>query len=107
MPNIVSEVKGDTTYIEFSGDLNVKNSEKIKELLTALNPETDKIFISQKDTNNLDISYLQLLFAWVKKMTSLGKKVEFEHHLNDEYAKIVVESGFINAIENLITAENG
>ncbi len=76
-------------------------------MLSDLNPETGKIVVIQQDTDNLDISFLQLLFAWMKRMKSKGKELEFEHQLNEEYAKIVEESGFINAIDNLIKRENG
>ncbi len=107
MPKIVSGQEGDSTVIEFSGNLNVKNSSQIKDLLLTLNPKTKKIIVIQQDTDNLDISFLQLLFSWMKKMKNEGKELEFEHHLNKEYSKIVEESGFINAIENLIKKENG
>jgi len=102
MPEIATETKNGITTILFSGNLDIRNSGDIREQLLQIEPETETVQLLLKDTDNIDLSFLQMVYALIKKMKAAKKKVLFSEELNEEYEKIVKESGFFDAFSQLI-----
>ena len=102
MPEIVLKKTDDKSIIHMSGNLDVRHAEEIRNIFLSLKVETGKAELVLLDTDNLDLSFLQLLFAFMKSLKEKGKDLTFRQELNVDYEKIVRESGFFDAFEHLI-----
>ena len=102
MPQLKTEIKDNIEIVHFYGNLDIRNSETVKKMMLEYKPQKNNIKIILKNTDNIDLSFLQLMFAFIKKLKEKGKSVEFSQELEMEYEKIVKESGFLNAFEKLI-----
>ena len=102
MPEIVTKIDNGVTSIRFSGDLDIRNSDDIRKQLLALSPDTAQVKLILENTDNIDLSFLQLLYALILRLKKEKKIVVFSQELNDEYERIVRESGFFTAYDQLI-----
>ncbi len=102
MTRLTSEINGDVEVISFAGNLDIRNSSDLKDEMLKYKPQKEKLHIVLENTDNIDLSFMQLLYAFLKKLKDDGKILKFSQNLNKEYEKIVKESGFIDVFEKLI-----
>ncbi len=83
-----------TSFLMFSGDLNVVQASKLQQQL--LSAASRALFVDVKVANveNMDLSFLQLLLAWAQSVKQTGKKLTFDFQLEQELERIFDESGF-------------
>ncbi len=83
-----------TSFLMFSGDLNVVQASKLQQQL--LSAASRALFVDVKVANveNMDLSFLQLLLAWALSVKQTGKKLTFDFQLEQELERIFDESGF-------------
>ncbi len=103
MPKLTVEINGDVEVISFSGNLDIRNSNDLKKKMLEYKPQKEKLKIVLENTDNIDLSFMQLLFAFLKKLKQEGKELEFSQNLDKEYEKIVKESGFFDVFEKIIS----
>ena len=87
----------------FSGFLDVSNIESTYGELLSSHITKDEIVIVIKEVDNIDLSFLQLLHAFLLKLKKDNKTFSFQWDVEPEYFKLVEESGFIadfNKISN-------
>ncbi len=102
MSEIITEVKDDVEHIIFSGNLDIRNSIEIQKQMLNFKPRTNKVHVILKNTDNIDLSFLQLLYSFLKMLKKQDYVPIFSHELEDEYKKIIEESGFFYAFDQLI-----
>ncbi|RLD90677.1 MAG: hypothetical protein DRJ09_03535 [Bacteroidetes bacterium] len=87
----------------FSGFLDVSKIESTYGELLSSHITKDEIVIVIKEVDNIDLSFLQLLHAFLLKLKKDNKTFSFQWDVEPEYFKLVEESGFIadfNKISN-------
>lgn len=99
------KVNTDKNLVEIisSGFLDVGHMRQIKEELLGAHLTKDKILLVIKEVENIDLSFLQVLHAFLKKLKSEGREFEFQWDIDEEYFRLIERSGFIadfNKISN-------
>lgn len=78
---VLKNTKGDLTSLTFGGLLVVENSQKIKdELVGLVDSVASSVLITIEDVEDIDLTFIQLLVAFQKKLTE--KKTEFSVNWN-------------------------
>jgi anti-anti-sigma regulatory factor len=89
--------------IIFNGFLDVSKIETLYGELLGSRITKDNIVVIIRDVDNIDLSFLQLLHAFLLKLKRDNKTFSFQWDVEPEYFKLVEESGFIadfNKISN-------
>ncbi len=99
------KVNSDKNLVEiiFSGFLDISNIKQIKNELIQAHITKNKLLLIIKEVDNIDLSYLQVLHAFLKKLKIEGKEFEFQWNIDEEYFRLIEQSGFIadfNKISN-------
>lgn len=80
-------------------DLGVKASiEQVSSLYKEISEKLqreERLFISCKDVEQVDVSILQLLYAAKREADKLGKKLELSGPVSESMRKALVDSGFL------------
>jgi anti-anti-sigma regulatory factor len=92
VPSGDKDSKGVTVLI--NGDLTLQNSEDIKQELSSIISKYIKITIKSDNIENIDISYIQLLFSIYFYQKKLSIDLDIDIKLNDELESLVKHSGF-------------
>ena len=90
--------------ITFLGFLDVSQMGVVKQELQNAHITKEHVLLSVKDVDNIDLSFLQLVHAFLLKLKKNGKEFTFQWNVEEEYFRLVEESGFIadfNKISNL------
>ncbi len=91
----------DKSSLLFSGDLSVANASELQQQLLKAATKVSHIDVKVANVKNLDLSFLQLLFAWAQSMKQSGKNLIFDFQLDQEFERILNESGFRQAFSQL------
>ena len=89
--------------IIFTGFLDVSKIEALYGELLGSRITKDKVVVIIREVDNIDLSFLQLLHAFLLKLKKNNKTFSFQWDVEPEYFKLVEESGFIadfNKISN-------
>ena len=80
--------------ILMQGDLTISNIEGVKEqVLTAMNDFTN-ITVKLNDVENMDLSFVQLLYSISKTAKSRNSKIQFDINLSETIQTLLNHSGF-------------
>ncbi len=90
-----------STKVLFSGDLSVSQSAELQQQLLNTGEETPNIEIHVNRVDNMDLSFLQLLYSWARGMKKSGKNLIFDFRLGEEFQRIYEQSGFKEAFARL------
>jgi len=85
----------------FSGDLNVVHAAELQQQLLKAASRVLLVDVKVADVENMDLSFLQLLLAWVQNVKRSGKNLTFDFQLELELERIFDESGFRQAFTQL------
>jgi anti-anti-sigma regulatory factor len=87
---------------KFSGDLGISSIQETYQVLQKLELSFPvyKCFVT--DVDSIDLSFLQMLFAFGKKLKDSGKEISFEFTLDEEYQRIFHRSGLEDAFDKLL-----
>lgn len=85
----------------FSGDLGVANASELQQQLLKAASKVLHVDVKVAKVENIDLSFLQLLFAWAQSMKQSGKNPTFDFQLGQEFERIFDESGFQQAFSQL------
>lgn len=91
---------GGKSIIVFEGNLTLKNINKIKNKLAEAVHKSNNIEIVAGNVDNLDISFIQLLFAAFKTAQIESKVITFKLSLTDELRILVERAGFTSLLYN-------
>lgn len=76
---------GKITTVNLSGSLVVDTAQQLKsELISAINKLNDSLLIRITDIDDMDISAVQLLIAFIRRMDQLKIRYQFDWQLNEE-----------------------
>ncbi len=78
----------------FSGDLDVAHATELQQQLLSAASRVLFVDVKVADVENMDLSFLQLLFAWAQSVKQTGKNLTFDFQLEQELERIFDESGF-------------
>ena len=81
--------------IVFSGFLDISNIHTTREELDRVVVADDDVLLTIKDVDNIDMSYLQTLHAFLMKLKKEKKSISVEWHIDEEYFRIIDHSGFV------------
>ena len=101
MLEIVKISDQDTARFLFSGDLSVAIATELQQQLLKVNLDVSRLEIMVQNVENIDLSFLQLLFSWAQSMSQSGKKLIFDFRLGEEFDRIFDESGFKEVFDQL------
>jgi len=76
------------------GDLNVKNAESIKAMLLKVAGMKNALELKVENVKSLDLSFLQILFAFITSEKASGRKISVIFNLSDENKSLLTRSGF-------------
>ncbi len=93
-----------TAVITVSGNLSLNNSEGIKKQLNTAIKKHDDIHLEIKNADELDLSFLQILFSLIAYCHEENKKITHTAYLSQEQKQLLEHAGFktlINIAEKL------
>jgi len=89
------------TRILFSGDLSIAQATEMYDQLRKFEWQMPEISIQTQAVENMDLSFLQLIYSFAREMKHSGKKLIFEFQFEEEIERIFEESGFRQAFEKI------
>lgn len=98
---IKNKNKSQLDYL-FSGDLSML---EVDDLYKALKEPDSNFKVHHfviREVEHLDLSFFQLLFAYLKMLIKLHRKVTFDFQLEEEYNRIFQRSGLKGAFDQLL-----
>jgi len=90
------DVKNGT--ILFEGELTYNEVDEIKKKITPTIQKYDELNIQLRNIENLDLTCIQLLFAFQKSFRALNKKLTFDIELPNDIKALIEHSGFSQII---------
>lgn len=90
---IKTENIDDKTIVTFSGDLSIQNIEKIKQELINIIVDYPNININLDDVSDIDVSFVQLLYAFRQEKQQQNKEIAIEVNLNEELRCLLSKAG--------------
>lgn len=98
--NIESTKNKKTKALEVAleGHLNVANIAAIKKELTSTIKNSKNIVIKVANTDDADITLVQLLMALKNKCSNAGAHLDIIYDLNNETSELFSRAGFANTI---------
>lgn len=88
---------------QFTGNLSLSEVQDMYEQLKDVDDNYANHDFLVKEVEHLDLSFFQLLYAYLKKLMTLHKKVVVDFQLGEENDRIFQRSGVKEAIEELLT----
>jgi anti-anti-sigma factor len=85
---------GDHTLIRLSGELTIKHARKIATQLSEISDST--IVIELNDPESTDLSFIQVLAAWLNHLHKAGAQVRLKASLKEPDKTLLTKSGFAN-----------
>jgi len=101
MLEIEEFTKQDKLSLLFSGDLSVASASEHQQQLLKAASKISYVHVKVANVENMDLSFLQLLFAWAQSMKRSGKNLTFDFLLGQEFERIFDESGFRQVFSQL------
>lgn len=83
------------------GDLTINNTQKIKKEMLSVMNKFKNINIIVKNVDDLDLSYIQLLYSFYKTALDKRKTVALDMELPDDIKMIVRNSGFDSVFDEM------
>lgn len=81
----LTDDSGKITTINLSGSLILDSAHQLKkELLSAINKLNDSLSIRITDVDDMDITAIQLLVAFIRRMDQMKIRYQFDWQLNEE-----------------------
>lgn len=90
---IFNQEKGYATVL-LNEPMTIQNAAKTYALFTDATEKYERIFISQKEVDEYDITYLQLLISLHKTAVESGKEVRFDGPHPESFIALINDSGF-------------
>ena len=94
----INKSDGDTN-VGIAGELTVNNSKAIHHTLLKEAYPIDKLKLKIIEPDALDLSFLQILIAFIKSRQSKGRQTEIEFELGSNYQELLEKTGIIQTIE--------
>ncbi len=80
--------------IILEGDLSFKNAVLIKKKMDTLKITGDTIRFQLLNVDNIDITFIQMIFSLVNPLKNKGKEIEFISELPEDMKKVLINAGF-------------
>lgn len=93
--------KGEIQF-NFQGDLGVLASQEIFSQLKGQKVQEETCFFQISDVEHIDMSFFQVLYAYIQKLKKEEKKVTVDFQLDEEYHRVFDRSGLRKAFDQLI-----
>ena len=81
-------------FLSFEGDLNIKNSFLIKKRMEAIKITGDPIRFHLSQVEDLDLTFIQLMYSFIDLLRSKGKEIAITSDLTEDMQKILINAGF-------------
>lgn len=101
MMQVQDEQKGTIQYI-FQGDLGVSALQEIYSQLSEHKIQKGIHYFQVSEVEHLDMSFFQVLYAYIQKLRKGGKEVKVNFQLDEEYSRVFDRSGLRKAFDQLI-----
>lgn len=100
-----TESNGDTNIV-ITGELTVNNSKYIHRTLLKEAFPIDKLNIKIMEPEALDLSFLQILIAFIKSRYIKGHQTLIEFELGSSYKELIEKTGILQTIELIQKSDN-
>jgi len=87
--------------LTITGDVSISQIGKLYAGLLKVPADAPEYFIHVREIDNLDLSFFQLLYAFTQKIKANNRKIALEWDLEDEYVRIMKESGIQKVFDEL------
>ena len=94
----ITKTNGETT-IDISGELTISTSKAIHRTLLKEAYPIDKLSIKVKEPAALDLSFLQILIAFIKSRQTKDYQTQIEFEVGSNYQELLEKTGIIQTIE--------
>lgn len=98
---IQDEEKGKTQYL-FQGDLGVSALQEIYSQLSEQKIQKGTHYFRVSEVEHLDMSFFQVLYAYIQQLRKEGKEVIVDFQLDEENGRVFDRSGLRKAFDHLI-----
>lgn len=85
--------KGNIAKLSYKDELSIQFAEKIHKELSKNLAENKKIDISVSNTNNIDLTFVQLLYSLKKSAIASEKTVLFHLQMDKESEQLLANAG--------------
>jgi anti-anti-sigma factor len=92
----INQIKNDdgSAVITLSGNLTISNSEKIQHSLIEAFKLSINISIEINEIENIDLSFIQLIYSLSKESKNFGKNINITSKLNEDMRLLIENAGF-------------
>ena len=92
----INQIKNDdgSTVITLSGNLTISNSEKIQQSLIEIFKTSKNISIEINEVENIDLSFVQLIYSLSMKSKIFGKNIKITSKFNKDLRLLIENAGF-------------
>ena len=101
MVQIQDKGKGEIQYL-FTGNLSVSSVEEMYTQLNGQEVREGVCLFQVRDVEHLDMSFFQVLYAFICKLQKADTKVNVSFQLDEEYSRVFDRSGLKEAFDQLI-----
>lgn len=101
MLQIRKSKEGELQY-DFSGNLSVSEMNETYSALGEVDLMSKKHFIQVSEVEHMDMSFFQVLYAYVGKLKANDKEINLDFQLGDEYERLFERSGLKIAFDQLL-----
>jgi len=97
--DIISNEKDQITGLELGGMLVMENAQKLKDKLIGIADRLDhEVVISVSELEEIDLSNIQLLVAFARRMTESEVSFRFEWNIDDDQKLLLEHVGIANEL---------
>jgi len=89
--------KSNSLIIRLRGLVGIQDAKFIYEKFKSVLAGSEEIYIDLKETSEVDISCLQLIWTFILSAKKIGKRVRFSIHNVDDFKKLIKDTGLLNS----------
>ena len=88
------------TYV-LKGNITIQQTETLKNELLSTIKKMNSIYISGKNIEDIDVTFIQLMYSLKSSMTKQNKQINYDIELPEELTELLDNTGFKSLNENL------
>lgn len=98
----INQIKKDdgSNVITLSGNLTISNSKKIQQSLIEAFKPLKNISIEINEVENIDLSFIQLIYTLSVESKNFGKNINITSKLNEDLRLLIENAGFSELINS-------
>ncbi len=103
MLEVKAQNENSPVTLTISGDVSVSKIGELNAGLLKVASDAPEYLVRVENVENLDLGFFQVLFAFARKIRGNNGKLTIKWNLDDEYSRIMKESGIQNVFDGLLS----